>query len=282
MARKRLGELLLERRAITPAQLEQALAYQRQTGHRLGAALVSLGALSEQQLCVALASAMGLKPVVVPPDELDWEALHSLQGRFCEANDLFPISLDSSNPLRRVLTLAMADPLNIPAIEEIEFTSGMKVVPTIAPLSSIRSAIRRYYFKESPKVETLPSGREQVPAKMTIQRGVREEVVHTAAHRNPVDELPMLAPDAVREVTQRTDLAELISEQAELARRKRANRSAASAVEDDLSFLMGTQPKTVEEQLQNLESRFWALLRIMAKKGLISREEYLKELAEKE
>lgn len=283
MARKRLGELLLERKVITPAQLDQALNYQRQTGHRLGAALVALGSLSEQQLCLALATAMGLKAVAMPPAAVDQAALNSLQGRFCEANDLFPVSLDASNPGRRVLSVAMADPLNIPAVEEIEFTTGLKVVAMIASLSGIRASIRRYYFKDEAKGAAAP-GPDRSPEKMTIMRGVgREEVVSTAARRpNPFDELPLLAPDAVREVTQRTDLAELIAEQAELARRKRANRSTATAVDDDLSFLFGTQPKSVQEELEKLESRFWALLRIMAKKGLITREEYIKELVEKE
>jgi len=276
MARKRLGEILLERNVITQIQLDQALVYQRQTGHRLGAALVALGALNEQQLCAALATAMGLKAVPMPPAQVDEAAVRSLKARFCEANDLFPLTLDASNPGRRVLTVAMADPLNLPAIEEIEFTTGLKVVANIAPLSGIRAAIRRHYFAEASR----PPPGERITGRMTIQRGAgQEEVVSTGANRSMFDELPMLGADAVREVTQRTDLAELISEQAELARRKRASRST-SAVEDDLSFLFGTQPKSVEEELEKLESRFWALLRIMAKKGLITREEYLKELAE--
>lgn len=280
MARKRLGELLLERRAITQAQLDQALGYQRQTGHRLGSALVALGFLTEQQLCVALAAAMGLRAVELPPKEIDWNALRSLRPRFCEANDLFPLALDASNPSRKSLTVAMADPLNIPAIEEIEFTTGMKVVPVIAPLSGIRAAIRQYYVKQQGKpVAPAPA---EVTGRMTILRpGGREDVVSTSSRKATEDELPMLEPDAVKELTQRTELAELIREQAQQRKQRRASRPA-SGVEDDLSYLFGTQPKSVQDELEKLETRFWTLLRIMAKKGLITRDEFMQELAGKD
>ncbi|MGI5863921.1 MAG: hypothetical protein ACOX6T_17955 [Myxococcales bacterium] len=275
MARRRLGELLLVRRVITQAQLDQGLTYQRQTGHRLGSALVALGFLTEQQLCAALAEAMGLRAVRMPPDELDWEALQTLRGRFCEANDLFPLTIDSSNPARKTLTVAMADPLNIPAIEEIEFTTGVKVVPVIAPLSGIRAAIRRYYFKQ----QAQPAARvpAQAPDQMTILRpGGREDVISTSTGD---EDLPMLEDDAIKELTQRTELAELIREQA--AQRK-MKRSKVTQVEEDLSYLFGSKPSSVNDQLEELESRFWALLRIMAKKGLITRDEFLSELAGKD
>ncbi|HCF56588.1 MAG TPA: general secretion pathway protein GspE [Myxococcales bacterium] len=275
MARRRLGELLLVRQVITQAQLDQGLTYQRQTGHRLGSALVALGFLTEQQLCAALAEAMGMRAVRMPPDELDWEALQTLRARFCEANDLFPLTLDSSSSARKTLTVAMADPLNLPAIEEIEFTTGVKVAPVIAPLSGIRAAIRHYYFKQQgmrPGEGSPTKASEQ----MTILRpGGREDVVSTATD----DDLPILEGDAVRELTQRTELAELIREQA--AQRK-IKRSKATQVEDDLSYLFGVKTSSVNDQIEELESRFWALLRIMAKKGLITRDEFLRELAGKD
>jgi len=74
-------------------------------------------------------------------------------------------------------------------------------------------------------------------------------------------------------------LAELIREQA--AQRK-IKRSKATQVEDDLSYLFGVKTSSVNDQIEELESRFWALLRIMAKKGLITRDEFLRELAGKD
>jgi hypothetical protein len=279
MARKRLGELLLEHGIISRDQLEKGLNYQRQTGHRLGTALVALGFLTEEQLCAALGKALGIKAVRMPPrpDQVDWAAVQVLRARFCEANDLFPISLDASNPTRKSVIIAMADPLNIPAIEEIEFTTGMKVVPVIAPLSGVRAAIRRYYLKQNPDVAVPGTGASD---RMTIIRaGGVEDVVSTSSRpqrlvaRPPEEDLPLVEAEPVREVTERTALADLIQDRVERNRRKR------SSVEADLDYLFGV-PDTTGDSLQKLESRFWALLRIMAKKGLITRDEFLRELAD--
>ena len=284
MPRKRLGELLVERSLITPAQLSEGLSYQRQTGHRLGAALVALGFLSESLLCEALAHALGLKAVSLPPEDLDWEALHLLRGRFCEANDLFPLAVEGNGP-RKQLVVAMADPLNIPAIEEIEFTTGMKVKPVIAPMSGIRASIRRYYLKQ----QENPVGEVGTGDKMMVVH--RGGELHVYDHANepktqiaqlPSDEeLPLLDAEAVlmeevAEVTSRTALANLMKER----ETRKSAKTPADPMQQDLSYLFGVREPTAEESLASLERKFWALLRIMAKKGLITKEEFMKELDE--
>ncbi|HEY3444854.1 MAG TPA: hypothetical protein VGK67_00765 [Myxococcales bacterium] len=308
MPRKRLGELLLERRLIAPPQLDQALAYQRQTGHRLGAALVALGFISETQLCDALAQALGLTAVPMPPNpkEIDWDALRSLKSRFCEANDLFPLTLEEGTNGRKTLTVAMADPLNIPAIEEVEFTVGVKVVPVIAPLSGIRAAIRRHYFKDagSPQDKMTvvrPGGAEEVipdpDAPRAAPAAARAALAppapspsrpNSATPRTEETEMPVLSdnelvevPPPGQEVTERTALAELIKRRAEKNRQKKAAPGAPGANED-LDYLFGLKSESTAEELAKLETRFWALLRIMAKKGLLSREEFLRELADQD
>ncbi len=264
MARKRLGELLLERQIIDRKQLEHALAYQRQTGHRLGTALVALGFMTELQLCEALGQALGLRAVRMPPEQLNWDALHTLRSRFCEANDLFPLEIEDQAPGRKRLVVAMADPLNLPAIEEMEFTTGMKVVPVIATLSGIRAAIRRHYLKQS----------DSQPGTMTVVRpGGGEQVIGDAA-----EDLPTLSPDDAQEVTERTALADLIKERMERRRKQRAS----SPADDDMQYLFGMKPESSDAALEKLERQFWALLRIMAKKGLITRDEFLHELADED
>lgn len=307
MARKRLGELLLERRIIAPPQLDQALAYQRQTGHRLGAALVALGFVSESQLCDVLAQALGMKAVAMPPAEIDWTALHSLRSRFCEANDLFPLSIDTANPARKAIVVAMADPLNIPAIEEIEFTTGMKVVAVIAPLSGIRSAIRRYYLKEQPgtgnRMTVVHQGGQEVvaehpttPVQIPTGAQARPPPAPRAPSRPPAppptapmrrrtrsdEEMPVLQGAEVVEVTERTALADLIRERAEKRRKKKPTSPEQPSVDDDLNYLFGMKAESPDDEIAKLETKFWALLRIMAKKGLITREEFLRELTDQE
>jgi hypothetical protein len=286
MARKRLGELLLEQGAVTAEQLQAGLALQRQSGNRLGAALVAQGVLSEEKLANALSLALALPLVDLDQLEVDWAALQALRDRFCEANDLFPVSLETPKSGRKQLCVAMADPLNLPAIEEIEFTTGFKVLPRLARLSQVRSAIRQHYLKLPPEVKKTP-----VPPPLPLKSpgGLSEEVVLTdallEATAAPSAEASRPVPAPGRAVTSRTELAELIRER-EQALKDRARPNSGGGpkrpLEDDLAYLLGEPLRAADpyEQIERLERRLWALMRIMAKKGLITREEFLAELDE--
>src|SRR6476469_6381926 len=149
MARKRLGELLLERGIISVNQLEEGLASHRQNRQRLGVTLIQKGFLSEDQLAKALSEALSIPLVDLKAAAVDWSAVHMLRARFCEQHDLFPFGLETTKG-RKQLVVAMADPLNLPGIEEIEFTTGLKVTPKLSPLSQVRAAILRYYHKVQP------------------------------------------------------------------------------------------------------------------------------------
>ncbi|MHB8417001.1 MAG: GspE/PulE/PilB domain-containing protein [Myxococcales bacterium] len=280
MARKRLGELLLERRAITQEQLAAALALQRQVGGRLGNALVAKGYLSEGALCRTLGEALGL-PVLATVGVKDWPALHLLRASFCERHELFPVALDDSRSGRRQLTVAMADPLDLPAIEQIEFTTGCKVSPALAARSQIRSAILHFYHRKAPTGLDKPhqSGR------MTLVRAGGEEIeVDTKVRRQapappplPRAEEPEEIVPLTEEVTSRTELSELIRAREKVKRSKA--KAGGDTLNDDLAFLTGTEDPQAA-QIEELERRFWALMRLMAKKGLITKEEFKDEFEE--
>jgi hypothetical protein len=285
MARKRIGELLVERGAITPERLEAGLAAQRQTRQRLGAVLIGQGAITEATLAQVLSEAMGLPQVDVAAISPDWAAVHMLRARFCEQHDLFPIALESVGG-RRQLVVAMSDPLNVSAIEEMEFTTGLKVSPRVAAQSTVRGAILRYYHKvpvasgprptssERPAALTRPPAAKPAPAPSAIKPPAPvedddEEVIVG-------EELP------AGEKTQRTSLADLIREREAQRKQKRGQAPAAkpksgAGVLDDLDYLFG-QAREEPDRLEELERRFWALMRIMARKGLLSKEEFTREL----
>lgn len=281
MARKRIGELLVERGAITPAQLEAGLAAQRQTRQRLGVTLIGQGAITEATLAQALSEALEMPQVDLAAITPDWAAVHFLRARFCEQHDLFPYALENVGG-RRQLVVAMADPLNITAIEEIEFTSGMKVSGRVTALSAVRGAILRYYHKVPVATGPRPSpapARPARPAPPPARPSVDddEEVIVG-------EELP------AAEKTQRTSLADLIREREEQAKRKRGGAGAAGdkakarptssggGVLDDLDYLFGQAAREEPDRLEELERRFWALMRIMARKGLLTNEEFRREL----
>ncbi|WP_309888120.1 hypothetical protein [Archangium sp.] len=275
MARKRIGELLLERGAITTAQLEAALQAQQKTSQRLGAALVSLGAITEKTLAHALSEALGVPVMDLTARAPDWSAIHLLRPRFCEQHELFPVSLENVGG-RRVLVVAMADPLDTAAVQEMEFITGLKVSMRVAPLSSVRAALQRYYQQRPATPDTAASSSEAPEALPSAQEDDVEEIIVG-------EELPQ------GESTRRVSLEQLIQEREEQHRRKRGQVKPASVkraadLSADLDSLFGTASSAAPDEpldpVEELERKFWALMRIMARKGLLTKEEFTQELDE--
>jgi len=159
MARRRLGEVLLARGAITKTQLEEALAYARRTRQRLGGALVQKGHLTEEALVHALSESLGLAAVELSSVFVDWDAVQLLRASVCEAYGLFPYAIEVMQG-RRQLLVAMVDPLNLSAVEEVEFTTGLPVSARLAPLAAVHSAILRYYHQVN--LSAVPAEEDEV------------------------------------------------------------------------------------------------------------------------
>lgn len=287
MARKRIGELLLEQRAISVAQLEAGLAAHRKSGQRLGATLIAQGAITEATLADALSQALGLPRVDLAATTPEWAAVHMLRARFCEQHDLFPVALESTGG-RKQLVVAMSDPLNVTAVEEIEFTTGLKVSPRVAPLSTVRGAILRYYHKVP---VASPAASRPAPARPAAKpvKAAPPVTRPTAPPSAEDDDEEVIIGEELPpgEATQRTSLAELIRAREEQSKQKRGQGGAAAkpkaavanagGVLDDLDYLFG-QAREDPDRVEELERKFWALMRIMARKGLLTNEEFTREL----
>lgn len=257
--RKRIGELLVERGVVTRQQLDAGLALQKRTRLRLGATLIQMGALSEGQLAQALGESLGAPVVNLQVATVDWSAVHLLRARFCETHDLFPYALVGKGTSQKALVVAMADPLNQPARDEIEFTTGLTVSVTVAPHSQVREAISRYYHKQVNPSPASQPGR-------------------TVAAAPPVEEEPavVLGEEIIIAGTPEADpeLESLIAEKAARAHARRQKDKPPSSSKE-LDFLFGDLE---DDPVEKLERKFWALMRLMARKGLITREEFTREL----
>lgn len=247
MARKRIGELLLERGAITKDQLESGLGAQKRTRQRLGVTLIQQGVLSEISLAQVLAQSLSLATVDLSQVQVDWSAVHMLRTRFCETHELFPFAIDGKGTPHKRLLVAMSDPLNQPATDEIEFTTGLQVTAYVSTHSQVRAAILRYYHKASP--------------------------AEAAARARPV----VVAPAPVEEDDAPMIMGEEIVSAHNVMPEPAAPKKKGDSVTKDLDFLFGERADD-ESEVEKLERRFWALLRIMQRKGLISRDEFLAEL----
>lgn len=274
MARKRIGELLLEQGVISRHQLEAALMIQKQTRARLGITLISQGFLSEEALVTALSQALSVPRVELKSITPEWAAIHMLRARFCEVNEAFPYGIEK-NGSRKALLVAMADPLNAPAVQEIEFTTGLPVSARIATLSEVRNAILRYYHKVDP--DLAGEGKMALVGKHGAVRIVDTNPVFPDPDEPAVvvgQELPPEPSPADARALER-----LIDQRAAAASAKKKGGGGAG-VAKDLEYLFGR--KGEPDELEKLERKFWALMRIMARKGLITKDEFREELDEGE
>ena len=256
MARKRIGELLLERRAISKEQLDAGLAAQKRSRERLGAALVRLGAIDDEQLALVLSEALSIPRVDLKHITPDWEALQLMRPRFCEQNLLLPYDIETRPNGRKVLSVAMADPLNAPAIQEVEFTTGMSVQVRLTSLSAVKNAIMKTFYNAEP-TQRLGSGEMVI-----FQGGVSRKIDRDGTEIITGEEVPGDSAEA--------DLEQLIV-------KRQGERKQARARAKETEFVFGRKG---ESDVEKLEERFWALLRILARKGLITRDEFSQELDE--
>jgi type IV pilus assembly protein PilB len=138
--RKRLGDLLLEVGVISKEQLEIALEAQRQTGEKLGEILISQGFVTQQDIIQVLEFQMGIPYVDLEKYNIDSAACLTISENLARRYGLIPISIKDG-----LLTVAMSDPLNFFAIDDVKIYSGLDVQPVISTLKDIGSAIDKYY-----------------------------------------------------------------------------------------------------------------------------------------
>ena len=156
---KRLGEILIERGAITQSQLETALAYQKEHGCLVGQALVALGVVSEEEIALALTAQYGFPYLPLDNYEID-DVITSiipeeLARRYC---------LIAIDRIGNALTLAMADPSNTQAVEEIEVLTKCVVQAFVSTPTDVGKAIDKFY-KQVPPHKGQPSSGTQSPQK---------------------------------------------------------------------------------------------------------------------
>ncbi|WP_206880543.1 GspE/PulE family protein [Alicyclobacillus mali (ex Roth et al. 2021)] len=140
MARKRMGELLVESGMLAPEQLEMALAEQRETGTRLGDILIQNGYITEQQLVEVLEFQLGIPHVILANMKIDPEVLKLVPERLAETYVLIPYRRAGSR-----LHVAMADPLDYYAIDDLRRSTNLVIMPAIATRHDIQAAISRHY-----------------------------------------------------------------------------------------------------------------------------------------
>lgn len=178
MKYKRLGDLLLSINLITQEQLDQALQLQKTSKKRLGEVLIENKFITERQLIEALQMQLGLEFIDLGKVTIPTQMIQVVSKNIAKKNRVVPIRVE-----RGTLYLAVSDPLNFMAIEEVRTASRMRVVPVIATGEAIDRAILSLYGNE---------GASRAIEEM--KREVRNEEMDEVAHSTVVDDDSQSAP----------------------------------------------------------------------------------------
>jgi type IV pilus assembly protein PilB len=180
---ERIGELLVREKLISPDQLKKAIDEQKKSGGRLGFNLVKLGFVTEKELTAFLSRQYGIPTIDLASQEIDPEIVKLIPEDVAQKYQVLPISRTGST-----LVVAMADPSNIFAIDDIKFLTGYNVEPLVASDAAIKNAIEKYY--ETPEMGLEGVLTEFDEGEMEVVR--EEEEVDLTDLKKAVEDAPVV------------------------------------------------------------------------------------------
>ena len=147
---RRLGDLLVADGLLTPAQLQKALGEQRGSTEKLGSILIKLGFINEEQLIGFLSRQYGVPSITLAQLEIDPAVLRLVPAPIAKKYEVIPV-----RKMGNSLALAMADPTNVFALDDIAFMTNLQVLPLVASQTAVRKAIDRNYESRTEAMQTV-------------------------------------------------------------------------------------------------------------------------------
>ena len=169
----KLGDLLLRSKLITPDQLEAALKSQREEGGKLGEALVRVGVVTENDITETLSQQFGVPSIDLANFEIDPSVIKIVPGDVARKYGVLPV-----NKTGATLTIAMGDPTNVFAMDDIKFMTGYNVEPVVASEVALRKAIEKHYG--TPRSVVLKEQKQQQRGSFAGATNL-EDVMQTSA-----------------------------------------------------------------------------------------------------
>jgi type IV pilus assembly protein PilB len=153
----KLGEILVRENLISPQHLREALDYQREHGGRLGFNLVKLGLISDDMITAVLSRQYGIPSVNLDLFNIDPSVISLIPQEVAQKHSVLPLSRVGAT-----LTLAMVDPTNVFAMDDVKFMTGLNVEPVVVAEGSVQLAIAKYYGS-SREIELATVTTEELP-----------------------------------------------------------------------------------------------------------------------
>jgi type IV pilus assembly protein PilB len=193
----RIGELLLKEKRISPEQLQEALNYQRTYGGKLGANLVKLGFVRDDDITSLLSKQYGVPSIALGQFDIDPAVVKLIPAETARKYQIIPLSRAGAT-----LTIAMTDPTNVFAMDDVKFMTGYNVEPVVASETALLDSLDKYYGTTPPPKTAAPSSSSSLAAP-------QESALDVATRA--LDEMPTLtAADGDVEVID--DLEEISAE----------------------------------------------------------------------
>jgi type IV pilus assembly protein PilB len=167
---RRLGDLLVKEGLINQEQLQRALADQKGSNEKLGSILVRLDLINEDQLIAFLSKQYGIPSITVTQLDVDAEVVKLVPAQIARKYEVLPIKRAGNQ-----LTLAMADPTNVFAVDDVGFMTNLQVVPVVASQGAIRKAIDRLYEAQSGGIADVISEMDSTLADVEVVEGEEEQ-----------------------------------------------------------------------------------------------------------
>ena len=184
----RLGEILIKESLITQDQLDKALDFQRSNGGKLGSCLTKMGYITDDDITGVLYRQYGVPSINLKYYEIDPNVIKLIPQDTALRYQVIPLSRVGS-----VLTIAMTDPTNVFAMDDIKFMTGFNVEPVVASESAIAEAITRFYGGGHSNHEELSNlMKDLVDDDQEFELAADEEQMDASALEKAAEEAPII------------------------------------------------------------------------------------------
>jgi type IV pilus assembly protein PilB len=184
----RLGEILLKESLITQDQLEKALEFQRSNGGKLGSCLTKMGFITDDDITGVLSRQYGVPSINLKYYEIDPNVIKLIPQDTALRYQVIPLSRVGS-----VLTIAMTDPTNVFAMDDIKFMTGFNVEPVVASESAIAESISRFYGGSASSHEELSTlMKDLVDEDQELELAAEEQEMDAAMLERAAEEAPII------------------------------------------------------------------------------------------
>jgi type IV pilus assembly protein PilB len=190
----RIGDLLLKEKRITSEQLQQALNHQKANGGKLGFNLVKMGFIKDEEITALLSKQYGVPSINLTQFELDPVVIKLIPPDTAQKYQIVPLSRSGAT-----LTIAMTDPTNVFAMDDIKFMTGYNVEPVVASETAVMEAIQRYYSSAVKTIKGAPTRESSGPSTLDMAtKGLEEmQALESTAEVEVLEELEEISAEAL-------------------------------------------------------------------------------------